>query len=73
MAVDEKTLYSALEAHFKDAVITLVDTAGDNDHWAASITSSAFQGKSRIMQHRMVQDAVKHLQIHALSITTKTP
>lgn len=73
MPVDEQTLKSAIQSHFGDATITLVDTAGDNDHWAATITSASFVGKSRIAQHRMVQNAVKHLQIHALSITTKTP
>ena len=45
-------------------------------HYHVLIESDAFEGKTLLEQHRMVNDALRHLfgdQIHALAITTKTP
>lgn len=64
-----------LEA-FPDAVIDLKDLVGDNDHFSATITSKAFQGKSRIQQHQMVYEALQGrmgTQLHALSLKTSVP
>jgi stress-induced morphogen len=61
---------------FPDAVIEINDLAGDNDHFAATITSKAFQGKTRIQQHQMVFEALEgHMgtELHALSLKTQTP
>lgn len=58
---------------FPDADITITDLAGDNDHYAAMVTSSAFKGKSRVQQHQMVYAALKGRmggQLHALSLQT---
>ncbi len=56
--------------------ITLTDLAGDNDHWAAHVTSSAFEGISRVRQHQMVYAALGGRMggvLHALQLTTTTP
>ena len=61
---------------FPDAKITLVDTAGDEDHYDLTVVSAQFSGKSRIQQHKMVYAALKgHMTttLHALKLTTKTP
>ena len=58
---------------FPDADITITDLAGDNDHFAAMVTSAAFKGKTRIQQHQMVYAALKGRmggQLHALSLQT---
>lgn len=73
MPITETELKAKLKARFPDSVIEVKDLAGDNDHWQVSITSSAFAAQTRIAQHRMVQDAVKDENIHALSIKTATP
>lgn len=73
MAIDESTLESLLREHFPDAEILIEDLAGDNDHWSATVVSPVFVGKSRIAQHRMVQEAVAGYDIHALAIKTRTP
>ncbi len=73
MPITETELKAKLKARFPDGVIEVKDLAGDNDHWQVSITSSAFAGQPRIAQHRLVQDAVKDENIHALSIKTATP
>jgi stress-induced morphogen len=58
---------------FPDADVTITDLAGDNDHYAAMVTSSAFKGKTRVQQHQMVYAALKGRmggQLHALSLQT---
>jgi stress-induced morphogen len=58
---------------FPDADITMTDLAGDNDHWAAMVVSSAFKGKNRVQQHQMVYAALKGRmggELHALSLQT---
>lgn len=59
-----------------DAVIEITDLAGDQDHYAANITSEHFRGKSRVQQHQLVYQALKGKMgtvLHALSLNTKTP
>lgn len=65
-----------IKATFPDAEIELTDLAGDNDHWAARVVSSAFKGKSRIQQHQMVYAALGGKMgdvLHALQLTTSAP
>jgi len=76
MAMSQDQLKIYLLKAFPDAVIDIKDLAGDNDHFAATVTSSAFHGKSRIQQHKMVFDALEgHMgtRLHALSLKTQTP
>ncbi|MEM1176386.1 MAG: BolA family protein [Pseudomonadota bacterium] len=45
-------------------------------HFAVTIVSDAFEGKTRIQRHRIIFDALgdmMHTDIHALSITARTP
>ena len=44
---------------FPDAEIEMKDLAGDDNHWAATVKSAAFKGKSRVAQHQMVYAALK--------------
>ena len=65
-----------IKATFPDARIELRDLAGDNDHWAAHVVSSAFKGKSRIQQHQMIYEALGGRvggALHALQLTTALP
>ena len=58
---------------FPDAEIEMKDLAGDDNHWAATVKSAAFQGKSRVAQHQMVYAALKGNMggvLHALQLTT---
>ena len=50
--------------------------AGDGDHYAANVVSTAFKGKSRVQQHQMVYAALKGRmggELHALALQTSTP
>jgi stress-induced morphogen len=58
---------------FPDADVTISDLAGDDNHWSAVVTSSAFKGKSRVQQHQMVYAALKGNMggvLHALQLQT---
>ncbi len=57
-----------------DATIELKDLAGDNEHYAITVTSAQFAGKSRVQQHKMVFDALgggMGTVLHALQVATK--
>ena len=61
---------------FPDAAVELTDLAGDGDHWAAHVVSTAFAGKSRVQQHQMVYEALGGRMggvLHALQLTTAAP
>ncbi|MDP3371340.1 MAG: BolA family transcriptional regulator [Candidatus Paracaedibacteraceae bacterium] len=76
MALPITELRQLLSEAFPDAMIDVVDLAGDNDHYQASITSSQFEGKNRVQQHQMVYQALKGKmgdELHALALKTRTP
>jgi stress-induced morphogen len=59
-----------------DAIVEIKDLAGDGDHYAATVTSAAFKGLSRVRQHQLVYDALKGNMggvLHALALTTIAP
>lgn len=67
---------AAIVAAIPQADVRLTDLAGDNDHWAAHVTSPAFQGLSRVKQHQMVYAALGGRMggvLHALQLTTSSP
>ena len=76
MAMSASEIEKLIREAFPDAEVTITDLAGDNDHYAAMVTSSAFKGKSRVQQHQMVYDALKGNMggvLHALALKTATP
>lgn len=76
MAMDGNEIETRIKAAFPDAKVVMVDLAGDGDHWAARVTSSAFTGKNRIQQHKMVYAAIGSDMggdLHALALQTFTP
>lgn len=68
----EKMILDALPG----ASVEIRDLAGDGDHYAATVVSEAFKGKSRVQQHQMVYDALKGNMggvLHALALQTSAP
>ena len=52
------------------------DLAGDGDHYAATIVSETFRGKSRVQQHQLVYAALRGRmggELHALALQTSAP
>ena len=63
-------------AAFPDAQVEITDLAGDGDHYAVRVTSSAFKGLPRVRQHQAVYAALGGRmggELHALQLTTATP
>lgn len=76
MAMKAEDIESMIKAAFPDAQIEIKNLAGDGDHYAATIVSEAFRGKSRVQQHQMVYAALKGNMggvLHALALTTSAP
>ena len=76
MAMAAQDIERLINDAFPDAKITLIDTAGDQDHYDLTVISAQFAGKSRVEQHKMVYAALKgHMggTLHALKLTTGTP
>ena len=74
MAADDIALL--IKARFPDAEVRIDDLAGDGDHYAATIVSEAFRGKTRVEQHQMVYAALKGKMggaLHALALKTSPP
>jgi len=65
-----------IESSIPGARAEVEDYTGGGDHFRATVTAAAFQGLSRIEQHRLVYEvfgAEIGGPIHALSLQTKTP
>ncbi len=74
MAMQADDIISMIKQEIPDAVVELVDLAGDGDHYKAIITSNSFVGISRIAQHQKVYTALKGKmggELHALALETK--
>ena len=74
MPMTAEEITARIKAALPDAEITLTDLAGDNDHWQAHVKSAAFQGLSRVAQHRLVNAAFGETlgtTLHALSVITQ--
>lgn len=74
MAMQADDIIAMIKEAIPDAEVDLIDLAGDGDHYKAIITSSAFEGKSRIAQHQLVYAALKGKmggELHALALETK--
>ena len=65
-----------IKLRIPDAQVTIRDLAGDGDHYAATVLSESFRGKSRVQQHQLVYEALKAEMggtLHALALQTGTP
>ncbi len=76
--MDTDAIEALIEAGIPDAEATVTTPRGpdDDDHFAATVVSPAFEGESLLDQHEMVYDALgDHMteDIHALELSTETP
>ena len=73
MAMNAREIERLIKAAIPDARIEIRDLAGDGDHYAATVTSAVFKGKTRVQQHQMVYAALQGRMggaLHALALTT---
>ena len=71
MKVDE--IKNLILKSIPDAEIEIKDLAGDDNHYAATVKSKVFDGKTKVQQHKLVYEALEGRMggvLHALSLTT---
>jgi len=76
MAMDAAEIEALIMSALPDAKVTIEDLAGDGDHYAAKVVSSAFKGLSRVKQHQLVYAALQGRMggaLHALALQTSAP
>src|SRR5580658_59811 len=76
MAMAANDIERLIRVRIPDAEVTIRDLAGDGDHYAATVISETFRGKSRVQQHQIVYEALKAEmggKLHALALQTGTP
>ena len=76
MPMAAEDIVSLIKQGIPDAEVHMQDLAGDGDHWAATVISAAFRGKTKIQQHQMVYRALGERMggvLHALKLTTMAP
>ena len=77
MAISAKQIKELIQKKFPQADIEIIDTAGDSNHYSATIAAQEFRGKSRIEQHKLVYKALEGVMdgsngiLHALALQTK--
>jgi stress-induced morphogen len=76
MAMDAGEIEQLIKQGIPDARVAIEDLRGDGDHYAATVISASFIGKTRVQQHQMVYQALKGRmgeQLHALALQTSAP
>ena len=74
MGMKKNEIENLILKNIPDAKIEITDLAGDDNHYAAKVTSKLFANKSMVQQHKMVYDALGGRMggvLHALSLTTE--
>jgi len=73
MAMSKIEIERMIREALPDAEVEVKDLAGDGEHYAATVVSASFKGKSRVQQHQIVYGALKGRMggvLHALALTT---
>ncbi len=70
-------LQRKIETSLKGSTAHVKDLTGTADHYQVIVISPEFEGKSMILQHRMVKSVfegdIASGEVHALSLKTFTP
>lgn len=76
MAMTAGDIEQMIRDSIPDALITIEDLAGDGDHYACTVVSESFRGRSRVQQHQIVYAALRGRmghELHALALQTAAP
>ena len=76
MAMQAAEIERLIKKALPDAQVDIRDLAGDGDHYAATVISAAFKGKTRVQQHQIVYAALEGQMggvLHALALQTQAP
>lgn len=76
MPMNQNEIVQLIKKKLPDADVSIRDLAGDGDHYAATVVSEAFRGKTRVQQHQLVYEALEGNMggaLHALALQTSAP
>ena len=76
MPMAAQEIEELIRSAIPDAEVEIRDLAGDGDHYAAKVVSTAFAGMSRVRQHQLVYKALGGRmggELHALQLETAVP
>jgi stress-induced morphogen len=76
MPMPAEQIETLIREGIPDALVEIVDLAGDGDHYEARVVAESFRGLPRIKQHQRVYQALGGRmgnELHALKLTTATP
>ena len=68
MAMNESDIVKMIKEALPDAEVQIEDLRGDGDHYAAYVSSTEFEGKTRVQQHQMVYKALKGRMLSLIHI-----
>ena len=73
MPIAKDKLEQLLAEKFPQAQIEVIDMVGDQDHYSVKIIDKIFAGKSRVEQHKIVNNSLKEIlggTLHAMQLKT---
>ncbi len=73
MPIAQKDLEKLLTENFPQAQIKVVALVDDDNHYSVEIADKIFAGKTRVEQHKMVNNALKDILgdvLHAMQLKT---
>lgn len=73
MPIAKTELEKMLKSSFPKAQIEITALVDDNNHYSVKIIDEIFAGKSRVEQHKMVNNALKEILgdvLHAMQLKT---
>ena len=76
MPMSSAAIEALIRAAIPDADVRIEDLAGDGDHYACTVVSESFRGRSRVQQHQIVYAALRGRmggELHALALQTAVP
>ncbi|AGA64522.1 YrbA protein [Liberibacter crescens BT-1] len=76
MPMNIREIEEMIKKGIPDAKVTIRDTMGDGDHYAAEVVSETFRGKTRLQQHQIVYNALQGKmggELHSLGLKTALP
>ncbi len=73
MPIAQEKLEKILKENFPQAQIEVIALVADDNHYSVKIIDKIFAGKTRVAQHKMVNDALKEIlgdALHAMQLKT---
>jgi stress-induced morphogen len=75
MPIAKSDLEKLLQENFPQAQIKVIALVDDDNHYSVQITDKIFAGKTRVEQHKMVNNALKEILgdvLHAMQLKTSS-